>query len=114
MPLEHMQTVTVLPATERRQAGQALRKIVPRTMHAHWAAPPTRRDPIDLLIESGRHRIASLLPIRYDRMRASPFAIRSRSSRRSASVSPEWRTATRSTVVLFSVNQTNRPRAAMP
>jgi uncharacterized protein (DUF2252 family) len=26
------------------------------------------------LIESGRHRIASLLPIRYDRMRASPFA----------------------------------------
>ena len=28
----------------------------------------------DILIESGRHRIASLLPIRYDRMRASPFA----------------------------------------
>jgi uncharacterized protein (DUF2252 family) len=74
MPLEHMQTVTVLPATERRQAGQALRKIVPRTMHAHWAASSTRRDPIDILIESGRHRIASLLPIRYDRMRASPFA----------------------------------------
>jgi uncharacterized protein (DUF2252 family) len=74
MPLEHMQTVTVLPATERRQAGQALRKIVPRTMHAHWAASPARRDPIDILVESGRHRIASLLPIRYDRMRASPFA----------------------------------------
>jgi uncharacterized protein (DUF2252 family) len=74
MPLEHMQTVTVLPAIERRQAGQALRKIVPRTTHAHWAPAPTRTDPVDVLIESGRHRIASLLPIRYDRMRASPFA----------------------------------------
>jgi uncharacterized protein (DUF2252 family) len=69
-----MQTVTVLPATERRQAGQALRKIVPRTMHARWAPSPARRDPVDVLIESGRHRIASLLPIRYDRMRASAFA----------------------------------------
>ncbi len=74
MPLEHMQTVTVLPAAERRQAGQALRKVVPRTMHAHWVPSATRRDPIDVLVESGRHRIASLLPIRYDRMRASPFA----------------------------------------
>jgi hypothetical protein len=45
MPLEHMQTVTVLPATERRQAGQALRKVVPKTMHAHWAPSPGRRDP---------------------------------------------------------------------
>jgi hypothetical protein len=74
MPLEHMQTVTVLPATGRRQAGQALRKIVPRGMHAHWAPSAARRDPVDILVESGRHRIASLLPIRYDRMRASPFA----------------------------------------
>src|SRR5580700_1248518 len=73
MPLEHMQTATVLPAAERRQAGQALRKIVPRSMHAHWVPAPGRRDPVDVLIESGRHRIASLLPIRYDRMRASPF-----------------------------------------
>jgi uncharacterized protein (DUF2252 family) len=74
MPLEHMQTASVLPAMERRQAGQALRKIVPRSTHARWAPSATRRDPIDILIESGRHRIASLLPIRYDRMRASPFA----------------------------------------
>src|ERR1700749_3442719 len=75
MPLEHMQTVTVLPAAERPRAGQALRKIVPRTMHAHWAPMPARRDPVDVLVESGRHRIACLLPIRYDRMRASPFAL---------------------------------------
>jgi uncharacterized protein (DUF2252 family) len=74
MPLEHTQTVTVLPVTERRQAGKGLRKVVPRTMHAHWAPMPVRRDPVDILVESGRHRIACLLPIRYDRMRASPFA----------------------------------------
>jgi uncharacterized protein (DUF2252 family) len=74
MPLEHMQTVTVLPVTERRQAGQTLRKVVPRTMHAHWAPSIARRDPIDVLVESARHCIARLLPIRYDRMRASPFA----------------------------------------
>lgn len=74
MPLEHMQTVTVLPAAERRQAGQALRKIVPRSMHARWSPPASRRDPVDIIVETGRHRIASLLPIRYDRIRASPFA----------------------------------------
>jgi uncharacterized protein (DUF2252 family) len=73
MPLEHMQTVVVLPAAERRLAGQALRKTVPRSMHGRWTPAPTRRDPVDILIETGRHRIASLLPIRYDRMRASPF-----------------------------------------
>ncbi len=73
MPLEHTEMATVLPATERRQAGQALRKVVPRMMHAHWAPSASRRDPVDILVEAGRHRIASLLPIRYDRMRASAF-----------------------------------------
>ncbi len=74
MPLEHMQVATVQPVSERREAGQALRKIVPRGVQAHWAPPPGRRDPVDILAETGHHRIASLLPIRYDRMRASPFA----------------------------------------
>ena len=74
MPLEHMQTAGVLPRAERRQAGRALRKIVPRSLHGQWAQSIKRRDPVDLLVETGRHRIASLLPIRYDRMRASPFA----------------------------------------
>jgi uncharacterized protein (DUF2252 family) len=73
MPLEHILTANVLPATERRQAGQTLRKIVPRSSHGHWAPVPTRSDPVEVLVESGRHRIASLLPIRYDRMRATPF-----------------------------------------
>src|ERR1700733_2918517 len=74
MPLEHMQTGTVLPAMERRQAGQALRKIVPRGMHAHWVPSASRRDPMDILEESGRHRIAKWLPIPYDRTQGAPFA----------------------------------------
>lgn len=69
-----MQTATVLPVAERRQAGQALRKIVPRSQHARWTPPANRSDPVETILESGRHRIASLLPIRYDRMRASAFA----------------------------------------
>ena len=74
MPLEHMQPASLLPAAERRHAGQALRKIVPRSLHAAWKASGDRADPVDILIESGRHRIADLLPVRYHRMRASPFA----------------------------------------
>lgn len=74
MPLEHMQTAPILPVAERRLAGQSLRKIVPRSAHAQWTPLVRRRDPVDILVETGRHRIARLLPIRYDRMRATPFA----------------------------------------
>jgi uncharacterized protein (DUF2252 family) len=69
-----MRIDTVRAVAERRRAGQALRKIVPRSQHSGWTPAVGRRDPVSILMESGRHRIASLLPIRYDRMRASPFA----------------------------------------
>ena len=59
---------------ERLKAGRALRKKVPRKNHASWTAPANRPDPIKLLIESDAGRIPSLLPIRYGRMRQSPFA----------------------------------------
>src|SRR5690242_21952047 len=59
---------------ERRAAGRDLRKTVPRRAHAEWSAPTGRRNPIDILVETGRHRIKRLLPMRYDRMRQSPFA----------------------------------------
>jgi uncharacterized protein (DUF2252 family) len=73
MALEHTQAAIALPAAERRQAGQALRKAVPRSLQAHWKPAAGRQDPVEVLVQSGRHRIASLLPIRYDRMRASAF-----------------------------------------
>jgi uncharacterized protein (DUF2252 family) len=62
------------PVAERRQIGRELRKNTPRSLHASWTAPSNRADPVQLLIETGRDRIADLLPIRYDRMRQSPFA----------------------------------------
>ena len=36
--------------------------------------PKNRRDPVQILIDQGRDRLQNLLPIRYERMRADPFA----------------------------------------
>src|ERR1700728_772895 len=74
MPLEHVLPHAVLPVAERRQVGQALRKVVPRSLHASWKPPPNRRDPVQTLIDNDRHLLSHLLPIRYGRMRVSPFA----------------------------------------
>lgn len=59
---------------ESREYGKGLRKDVPRSAHAAWKAPEDRPDPVDLLREQGRNRIQELLPLRYERMAASPFA----------------------------------------
>jgi uncharacterized protein (DUF2252 family) len=59
---------------KRRAAGKALRTKVPRSSHATWSPAPDRPDPISLLEESNRSRIATLVPIRYGRMITSPFA----------------------------------------
>jgi hypothetical protein len=59
---------------ERRKAGAALRRAVPRSAHGAWMPRPDRADPVAILIEQGRRRIQELLPIRYGRMRADPFA----------------------------------------
>jgi uncharacterized protein (DUF2252 family) len=74
MPLEYVQPHDLLPMPERRQAGRALRHVVPRRLHATWKPSSERRDPLDVLAETCRHRISSLLPIRYGRMMQSPFA----------------------------------------
>ncbi len=58
---------------ERRQSGQALRQRVPRRAHAAWSPAPARPDPVRTLADTGRHRIQSLLPIRYRRMRRDPL-----------------------------------------
>src|SRR5271166_1424117 len=59
---------------ERMAAGKALRDRVPRNSHAKWSRPSDRPDPVALLKESDRGRLPELLPIRYGRMRSSPFA----------------------------------------
>ncbi len=61
-------------AEQRLAAGKKLRKKVPRAAHAEWMVPRNRPDPIELLKASDRGRLPALLPIRYARMRQSPFA----------------------------------------
>jgi uncharacterized protein (DUF2252 family) len=61
-------------AEHRRRAGRALRKRVPRSGHASWSPAPGRPDPLDLLEENNRPRLPDLVPVRYGRMLASPFA----------------------------------------
>jgi uncharacterized protein (DUF2252 family) len=63
-----------LSSTERMELGRSLRKDVPRSAHAGWQPIANRRDPIDILEESNAGRVAHLVPIRYGRMLASPFA----------------------------------------
>ncbi|CAM5548290.1 hypothetical protein SGLAM104S_07229 [Streptomyces glaucescens] len=58
----------------RADRGRAARKRVTRTAHAGWLAPVDRQDPIAVLEKQGRDRLPELLPIRYGRMAASPFA----------------------------------------
>jgi uncharacterized protein (DUF2252 family) len=59
---------------ERIAAGKALRDKVPRGSHARWTAAPRRPDPVELIERTDRGRVAELLPIRYGRMRQSPFS----------------------------------------
>ena len=59
---------------QRRQVGRALRRSVPRGDQASWAAAPDRPDPLELLAENNRPRLPDLVPVRYGRMLASPFA----------------------------------------
>lgn len=53
--------------------GKQLRKEAPRESHAEWT-PEDGRDPLKILLAQGETRVPDLLPIRYGRMSASPFA----------------------------------------
>ena len=61
------------PAT-RAERGRTARKRVPRSAHALWIPSVDRPDPVAVLERQGRDRLPELLPIRYGRMSASPFA----------------------------------------
>jgi uncharacterized protein (DUF2252 family) len=67
-------TIHRLTADERRAQGRALRDGVPRTSQAEWKPPADRRDPIELLQASNDGRMEALVPLRFGRMSATPFA----------------------------------------
>ncbi|MDT7844831.1 DUF2252 domain-containing protein [Streptomyces justiciae] len=60
--------------SDRAAQGRAARKRVPRSAHAGWVPSLDRPDPVAVLERQGRDRLPELLPIRYGRMSASPFA----------------------------------------
>jgi uncharacterized protein (DUF2252 family) len=59
---------------ERRKMGKGLREQTPRSSHGNWAPAADRPDPLSLLQAQDENRIQKLLPIKYGRMVASPFA----------------------------------------
>ena len=63
-----------LTVEERVKLGKAARTHCPRSDHAAWEPPKDRPDPIALLEAQAATRIPELIPIRYGRMLASPFA----------------------------------------
>jgi len=59
---------------ERAAEGKAARSRAPRSTHAGWEPAPDRADPIGTLEAQAVSRVPELVPIRYGRMAASPFA----------------------------------------
>ncbi len=64
----------LVPWEQRRAEGKALRRAVPRELHAEWKPGRNRPDPLRLLARSNKGRQAHLVPLRMGRMAASPFA----------------------------------------
>jgi uncharacterized protein (DUF2252 family) len=66
---------TRLPSLRARQTlGRAQREGTPRADLATVVGRPSGYDPVARLIQQGESRVASLLPIRYQRMLTSPLA----------------------------------------
>lgn len=59
---------------DRFAAGKALREKCGRKDQAVLELPANRADPVELLIENSQGRMEDLIPIRYGRMSANPFA----------------------------------------
>ena len=66
--------VAHLTVAERAARGRAARSEVPRSSHAGFEVLPGRRDPIEVLETQAATRVPELIPLRYGRMAASPFA----------------------------------------
>src|SRR5687767_3485554 len=60
--------------TTGADAGREARAHAPRSSHADWQPASDRPDPVDLLEEQAASRVPELVPLRYGRMAASPFA----------------------------------------
>jgi len=59
---------------DRIDAGKRLRTTVPRESLAEFKLPAKRKDPVAILEGQAKTRLPELIPVRYARMLASPFA----------------------------------------
>jgi uncharacterized protein (DUF2252 family) len=59
---------------QREELGRAARERTPRAAHAGWQPAHDRSDPVALLESQAPDRLPDLVPLRYGRMLASPFA----------------------------------------
>jgi uncharacterized protein (DUF2252 family) len=60
--------------SERAAAGRAARSASRRSAHGDWQPADGREDPVAILERQAETRVQELVPIRYGRMAASPFA----------------------------------------
>ncbi|MEV0333306.1 DUF2252 domain-containing protein [Nocardia sp. NPDC050717] len=60
-------------AGEAIELGKAARKRISRSQLGEWGAGPNREDPVAILERQAATRVPELVPIRYARMRQSPF-----------------------------------------
>lgn len=59
---------------ESRALGRAARARAPRSVLGAWEPAPDRPDPVAILEDQAASRVRDLVPVRYGRMLASPFA----------------------------------------
>ena len=65
--------VVHLDPGQRSRIGRAARSAVSRSSHGGWAPAPDRPDPAGLLSAQETTRVPELVPMRHERMLASPF-----------------------------------------
>jgi uncharacterized protein (DUF2252 family) len=63
-----------MDVADRAAKGKAARAEAPRSGHRKWAPAEDREDPVAILERQAEARVQELVPIRYGRMAASPFA----------------------------------------
>ncbi|GAA4363989.1 DUF2252 domain-containing protein [Nocardioides caricicola] len=59
---------------EERADGRSRRSAISRSSHGDWTPAPDRPDPVGVLNAANADRLPDLVPIRFGRMAASPFA----------------------------------------
>jgi uncharacterized protein (DUF2252 family) len=73
-PLARAASAPDASPADRAARGRSCRSETARSSHAAWEPRADRSDPIALLEEQAAARVPELVPIRYGRMAASPFA----------------------------------------